>query len=696
MKKKGNLLIVDDEKSVLEMLEGFLSKKGYNTFSAESGSEAMELLSGTEFDVVLIDLKLPDIDGISLIEKINEINLDTKCIVMTGFATLDSSIEALRLNAFDYILKPFEPARIAEVVEAAYGNILMIRENREIIRKLESANKKLEKNKIKLGKRILKTNEELADANDALKKHVTRLKMLYQMGRDISSNEDWSDSLDRFLMALCKYLEAEGTALLMFSNAGHTLKVRTSYGIDTDELLEAEELLLRAQGNDLIQPEIFELEGCRVDKVSTCLEMNSKWENTIVPLIYKGRWVGFLFIKKEYPSRVSYLKDYHFINTIQTILSEEVANAVTISKLRDLTHFNETILDNIHSGVIKTDKTGNVIFKNSRAKELTSKISGSDCHFNDLFKNPFGNEGLFEYLTEAEEKNSSLEVTLQYADRDPIPVRLNSTKLSDNYHGTSIVSVFEDLTVQKLMEEELRRSDRLRSLGELSAGVAHEIRNPLTGIATTAQVLKEQLHGDAAKIKYLTVILDEIKRLDDIINNLLHFAKPAPPKPSDASVCDLVTEALSLLSDMAVENNVKTRFENCIEDDLCFIDGSQIKQVILNIIMNGIQASDQGGDLLISIKEASDPVFVRMEVADSGKGIPEDISDKLYNPFFTTRPEGTGLGLAISRKIIESHGGRIFHQNGEEKGTVFVVDIPRRLVISSRSYETDKVSSRSR
>ncbi|TFG90021.1 MAG: response regulator [Candidatus Atribacteria bacterium] len=692
MKEKGNVLIVDDEKPVLEMLDHFLSEKGYKTFAAESGAEALDLLSGNAFDVVLIDLKLPDFDGLSLIEKINTKNLDTKCILMTGFATLDSSIEALRLNAFDYIQKPLDLVKLAEVVEAAFGNIVMIRENRGIIKKLETANRKLEKNKIKQGKRILKTNEELADANDALKKHVTRLKMLYQMGRDISSNENWSDSLDRFLMALCKYLEAEGTALLMFSNAGHTLKVRTSYGIELDDLADAEELLLRAQGKDLIQPETFELEGCRTDKVLTCLEMNSKWEDTIVPLIYKGRWVGFLYIKKEYPSRNSYLKDYHFINTIQTILSEEVANAVTISKLRDLTHFNETILENIHRGVIKTDKTGKVIFKNFRAKELTAGSAGTDNYFNEFFKNPFGNEGLFECLTANEEKNSSLEVILQSADKEPIPVRLNSTKITDDYNGTSIVSVFEDLTVQKLMEEELRRSDRLRSLGELSAGVAHEIRNPLTGIATTAQVLKEQLQGEPGKIKYLNVILDEIKRLDDIINNLLHFAKPATPKPAEMSVCELATEALTLVSEMALGNNVSTRFESCIEDDICFIDGSQIKQVMLNIIMNGIQASDEGGDLVVSLNESSDPVFIRMEVSDSGKGITEDIADKLYNPFFTTRPEGTGLGLSISRKIIESHGGRIFHRKGEEKGTVFVIDIPRRMVTSSGSYETDTVS----
>ncbi|MBN2069874.1 MAG: response regulator [Candidatus Krumholzibacteriota bacterium] len=692
MAEKGTVLIVDDEKSVLEILEQFLTERGYETFSAGSGAEALELLSEKGFDVALIDLKLPDLDGLELIARIKKDHFETRCIIMTGFASLDSTIEALRLNTFDYLLKPFDLVKIAEVVDAAYGNLLMIRENASIIKKLETANKKLEESKSELGKRILRTNEELAEANEALKKHVTRLKMIYQMGRDISSNEDWSDSLDRFLMALCRYLDAEGTALLMFSNSGKTLKVRTSYGIETDLLSEVEGVLLDAQDRDMIQPEIFSLDGCREGNVTTCLGMRSPWNDTVVPLIYKGRWVGFLLIKKAYATRQAYLNDYHFINTIQTILSEEVANAITISRLRDLTHFNETILDNINSGVIKTDKTGKVVFKNARAKELMGKIRDKECCFDDLFRNPFGSESLFEYLVKDDNKSSSMEAHFQIEGREPVPVRLNSTKVIDDYHGTAIVSVFEDLTVQKLMEEELRRSDRLRSLGELSAGVAHEIRNPLTGIATTAQVLKEQLQGETSKIKYLTVILDEIKRLDDIIKNLLHFARPDIPRPAEQSICDLVDDAMMLVSDQAKERRVETRFERGLDDDICFIDANQIKQVMLNIMMNGIQACGEGGYLTVSLKESDDPVFIRMEISDSGKGIPEDIADKLYNPFFTTRSEGTGLGLAISRKIIESHGGRIFHQNGEETGTVFIVEIPRRLMSAAGPYKAERVS----
>jgi signal transduction histidine kinase len=254
----------------------------------------------------------------------------------------------------------------------------------------------------------------------------------------------------------------------------------------------------------------------------------------------------------------------------------------------------------------------------------------------------------------------------------------------DEHHGSTVIVIFEDLTAEKRMEEELRRADRLRSLGELSAGVAHEIRNPLTGIATTAQVLKEKLVGDKEKEKYLKVILEEIARLDNIIKNLLDFARPDSPHPTELSLSSLIENALGLLTDTAREKRVSLHFESGLVDDRCLLDGDQIKQVILNIVLNGIQACSGGGIANVYVREAADPAFVEIELADTGSGIPDEIADKLYNPFFTTRSEGIGMGLSISRKIIENHGGRIYHRSSLGTGTSFFIELPRRTVVASQ------------
>ena len=693
MSKKGSILVVDDEQSILGILEQYLSERGYEVVTAENGSSALERCSSREFDIALIDLKLPDQNGLELMSLIKERQPGVHCIVMTAFASLESTIEALRLNAFDYVLKPFDLVKIGEIVEAAYSNLTIADEKAQKIRSLEEENKQLEESREDLHKRIVDTNEELAVASESIKKHVTRLKMLYQMGRDISANEDWGDSLDRFLMALCKYIEAEGAGLLLFSHYGRVLKVRTSYQLEDEELKNAVTILLDAHGRDCCSTEVFHLESCETGEATACLAMKNPWDRTVIPLIYKGRWLGFLLVKKNYATRRSYLNDYHFVSTIQTILTEEVANAVNISRLRNLKNFNETVLENINSGVLSTDNNGGVVFLNGRALEMLGETAGMNLRFDELFSNTISQGSLFEHLVESEGRSMSFEETLTLPDGGSIPVRLNTTVVEiDEYHGKTVVAVFEDLTEQKAMEEELRRADRLRSLGELSAGVAHEIRNPLTGIATTAQVLREKLAGRDAEIEYIDVILQEIRRLDDIINNLLIFARPLTPEPSELKLAAVLQEALQLVEEEAAGKSVSLELENALDEDTCQLDGDQIKQVVLNLLLNALQACRDGGNVVLSLHESSRPGVIVIECSDTGEGITPEAADKLYNPFFTTRAEGTGLGLSISRKIIESHHGSIRHESEPGRGTRFFIELPRRVTTPIGTVEESTVS----
>jgi two-component system, sporulation sensor kinase E len=677
----GSVLIVDDEQSILEILEQFLVERGYRVVTARTAEAALGLLQRDRFDVALIDLKLPDRTGLELLEPLARANPSVECVMMTAFASLESTIEALRLNAFDYILKPFDLLKIGEVVDAAAQQARLKSENDGVLDRLSQANRKLEESAKALSEKLLAINEELSRTNESLNRHVTRLRVLYQMGRDISSNENWSDALDRFLMALCKYLKADGAGLLLFSNNEQSLKVRTSYQLESALLDRALDALTAAQRSDMLPSETFTLESCGSSRVKTCLEMTAHWENTVVPLLYKGRWLGFLVVGKSYRSRRAYLSDYHFINTIQTILTEEVANAVNISRLRNLKDFNETVLENINSGVLTTDRDGRVTFRNGRARELIGERTPETVLFDELFTNPFGGGGLFEHLLARGGGNSSFECMLIRPAAAPMPVGLSTTTVKlDDHHGATVIVIFDDLTAQKGMEEELRRADRLRSLGELSAGVAHEIRNPLTGIATTAQVLKERLGGDSEKGKFVEVILGEIARLDDIIRNLLNFARPVSPHPVEVDLSRLIEEALTLLTDKAASRGVSLHFENLLQDERCLLDGDQVKQVILNIALNGIEACAAGGRVNVYAREAANPAFVQIELSDTGSGIPDDIADKLYNPFFTTRSEGTGMGLSISRKIAESHGGRIYHRSTPGNGASFFIELPRKTL----------------
>ncbi|MCK4549882.1 MAG: response regulator, partial [Candidatus Krumholzibacteria bacterium] len=444
MAGKGSVIIIDDEQSVLEILEQYLIDRGYEVKAVGDGAGAEALLGERSFDVALVDLKLPDCSGLDLISRYQDEHPAMQFVIMTAFASLDSTIDAIRLNVFDYMQKPFDLVKIGEVVDAAYASVSMSSQEIEVPGSDDQVRRELVESRDDLKQRVVRANEDLGQAKDSLNRHVTRLKMLFQMGRDISSNENWSDALDRFLMALCKYMEADGSALLLFSFGGKVLQVRTSYNMELKYLQTAVNLLVEAQKNDLLHPEIFSLDSFTDGVPVTCLSANKSWSNSAIPLLYKGRWLGFLVLRKKYASKREYIGDYHFLTTIQTILTEEVANAVNISRLRNLKDFNETILENINNGVLKTDRSGEIVFFNSRAREILGDAADRKIKFDELFRNPYGSGSLFEYLFSNDDRNHSIEGILSIPQGGTVPVRLNSTLVeSDEYNGKSIVVVFE-------------------------------------------------------------------------------------------------------------------------------------------------------------------------------------------------------------------------------------------------------------
>jgi signal transduction histidine kinase len=273
-----------------------------------------------------------------------------------------------------------------------------------------------------------------------------------------------------------------------------------------------------------------------------------------------------------------------------------------------------------------------------------------------------------------------LEVECNAGGGKTFPARLRATKMfDDNLNAIVLVAIFEDLTAQKRMEEELRRNDRLRVLGQLSASVAHEIRNPLTGIANCAEVLASKLGDDPDRKKYTRAMLEEIRRLDGIIRNLLTFARPPRPHLSTCRVCDVVERVERLMGEEAGDRGVALDTRGVGRDLHCHADAGLLTQVLLNLVVNAIQACEDGGRVTIEAVSAparSGARVARIDVMDDGRGVPEEVRESLFEPFVTTKTQGTGLGLAISHQIIEEHHGSL-RCDFLEKGTRFSIELPQ-------------------
>jgi len=223
-------------------------------------------------------------------------------------------------------------------------------------------------------------------------------------------------------------------------------------------------------------------------------------------------------------------------------------------------------------------------------------------------------------------------------------------------------------------EDQLRRADRLTALGELSAGMAHEIRNPLGSIKGAVEILKDDYATDDAKYEFIQILLKETDRLNNIVQEFLGFARPKQPAFQQADLNEAIESVLTLTAQEARKTGV--RLEKRLDPAIGkrSLDAGLLKQAFLNIVLNAIQAMPQGG--VLTVESSARDGAIEVKVKDTGMGISEENRRKLFSPFFTTKKNGTGLGLAITYRIIENHRGRIDVASEPGKGTIFTVTIP--------------------
>ena len=528
-----------------------------------------------------------------------------------------------------------------------------------------------------------------AEERERLQRVAAQLKTLYHMGRDLGEDENWSDALDRFLMALVNFMSASGAGLLLFSDRERALSARAVFHLDDTLVARIIETVRERWRNHARGSEIHSLESyASGERPTSCLERVTGWNLTIIPMRHRGRALGFLVLDKTYASGHDFQWDYHFLSTLQTIFAEEIANASYISELRQLSRFNNKVLDNIRSGVVTTDQDGLVRYANSWANDMCPRLralSRAQLAFDDLFQPADATTGLFQRFLSSEADSLVVEVGCHGGGEAPFPARLRLTRMHDDVlNATVVVAIFDDLSAFKRMEEAVRRNDRLRAIGQLSAGVAHEIRNPLAGIATTAEVLAGKFAPDDERSRYTRVILDEVTRLDGIVRNLLSFARPPRPTIAPCAVDDLFARIRGLVGEQAAARGVVLRADAAVAGVTCLADSAQLTQVLLNLTLNAVQACGAGDRVSVAARVESEGArdWVVIDVEDSGPGVAPQIRDTLFEPFVTTRSQGTGLGLAISRQIVEDHHGAIAC-TFLEPGTRFTVRIPAHTVATA-------------
>ncbi|GJL53823.1 MAG: hypothetical protein NPIRA02_09550 [Nitrospirales bacterium] len=360
------------------------------------------------------------------------------------------------------------------------------------------------------------------------------------------------------------------------------------------------------------------------------------------------------------------------------------------TELRTLNHNLSTseskyrgIVDNAPFGIF-TATEGKIIFCNRHNWILAGHDPDIDLQPETMWDavHPDDRDQVLQSFTECTRLHRPFEQIFRFLHHDGAVRKILSraVPIEDQGNHNFLYQGFNvDISALEQLREKLNRSERLATLGQVAAGIAHEIRNPLVGIGSTASLLLEELDHDDNKISDLKTILNETRRLDRIVNQIVDYARPRTLVWVSFSLQELAHETLALLTDPLQQKNIHVAWNVEDRNGPIWADRDQIKQVLLNIFQNAIEAMPNDGILTISEmkeKRAGEP-GVCLSIADNGKGItPADLAH-IFEPFFTTgKLRGTGLGLAICKNILEGHGGEIHAQSELQCGTIMSVWLP--------------------
>ncbi len=370
-------------------------------------------------------------------------------------------------------------------------------------------------------------------------------------------------------------------------------------------------------------------------------------------------------------------------------LAVAVDNAQLFTEVQNARIYNETLLQNLTTGVIAVGIDERITVFNNEAGEIL-QVQPSDVldHELSVLPGPLRTV-LRNTLGSGEGQNA--EITLQ-TKGEGFTVRISTSifKGQDN-RVLGALMVLTDVTALKRLELQIRRSDRLASLGTLSAGMAHEIKNPLVSIKTFAQLLPERYNDSDFRDTFSNLIGHEIDRIDSLVNQLLRFARPAKPHLQPSHVHAILEKSLLLVGHRLYQKDIKLTRSWEANVDTIRADADQLEQVFLNFFLNAMDAMKNGGELNVSTEVLTDEEWLshlagghngdihevlRVTIKDNGEGIRSEDLAHVFDPFFTTKDYGTGLGLSVVHGIIQEHGGQIEVESELNKGTSFHILLP--------------------
>ncbi len=654
------ILIIDDSKQICSMLaEYVLPELGYSSAIANTGRQGLTLLRNHLPDLILLDLQLPDISGLDLLRLIAQEGYDVPIILMTAHGSEAIAVEAFRLGARNYLIKPFSEAEAQAVIDQALRERRLSREKDQLTRHL--------------------------------RQRVQELTVIYSVGKSVSALMDQEELLVRIVEAGVYITRAEEGFLLLRDPHAEELYLRAAKNVG-----EQRAQRMRMPINDTLAGQVIRTgKAIRLDKTTQGTSLKVKTGYLVrailqVPLTVGNNVIGVLAVDNQQSERTFSENDQYLLSALADYAAIAIENARLYQQIKTSEERYRDLFTNAYDLIFTIDRKLRILSINKIGPALTGYPEI------EMIDQPLQQFCVPEAWSHAEGQFADLimgrsiqpfELQLRRKDEETVILEISARLVSDGNRGNeSIHCIARDMTERRHLEEQLIHSEKLSAIGQLVAGVAHELNNPLTSISGYTQLMMRDKGLPEAVLSDLKHINIQAERAARIVQNLLVFAREHKPQRLQVDLNEVVRSTLSLRAYQLRVDNIKVVSELDLNLPQTVADPFQLQQVVLNLINNAHQAMAEQGEsgtltlrtVIVPDKNPAAPVKLVIAVGDTGVGIPARDLSRIFDPFYTTKPvgQGTGLGLSICYGIIQEHSGRIWAESEVGVGTTVLVELP--------------------
>jgi len=641
-----HILVVDDDRGVREMLHTFFEDQEFDVMTAANGTEALDIIDENVFDMVVSDLRMPEVDGLEVIQHYKKSNSQGIGIIITGLATVESAIDALRTGVDDFVLKPFNLVHLNDII------------NKHLeLRRVQAENKRLQ--------------EQIRHERDELKKTVTVLQIIKDIALKLNYNFSFSDLIQLVIKHIARVVNydyavyADTANWVIFAHSHSALSK-----IQKNTLMQYTKKFLVK--NYDIEEEVESYELISAESAEHNEPLPDIRSELAIELTLDGGQKGIILALGKESGQFEDV-DSDFLEELSVDVTKIFSQFWGL--LTEQKHRIQLLVDHITDGVVLIDVFADEIVFNPAAAEILGRHS-SDFSLNSLVQ--FLGFTLEDVRSECIKNGNILQemVNIEVGDHKRVlDVRINGFKYA-GYMEEGLVLVVRDIT-EKFQVEKMKEN--------LIANVSHELKTPIAIVKEYLSLMEEGIGGEIneQQHEFIHIATSHLERLTRLIYNFINMSKLDSGqlyiKPRMEDVRDLIDQTLEHLHFRLEQKNINLVIEGDEELPEIEVDRDAFLQVLMNLLDNAIKYSPEAGTIRVGANTENSGITVW--VKDEGKGINPENLQKVFQRFFQelwdeNKPPGTGLGLSITRQLVEEHGGRIWAESPEGQGAHMYFYLP--------------------